>query len=126
MSEPLEVDIFDTTKHTKALMIDALEKSYGIVTVACRNVGVSRQTHYNWIRDDKEYSSAVMSISEVSLDFVEGKLLSMINDGNATAAIFYLKTKGRARGYIERVDLSGKLNLNDNITITRKVINERD
>ena len=37
-----------TEQHKKA-MIDALEKSLGIVTTACKNVGIGRTTFYEWI-----------------------------------------------------------------------------
>ena len=36
----------DKTDINKKAMIIALEKSLGIVTPACKNVGISRDTHY--------------------------------------------------------------------------------
>ena len=31
----------------KKAMVDALEKSLGVVTTACKSVGIDRGTHYN-------------------------------------------------------------------------------
>ena len=60
----------DKTQEHKAAMLKALEKNLGIVTESCRVVGISRQTHYNWIKDDKDYkppaSVRAMSGSDVS------------------------------------------------------------
>jgi len=86
----------------KKAMIEALEKSLGIVTTACKSVGINRSTHYDWMRDDEEYKKAVLGIEDIALDFAESKLHKSIEKGSDTATIFFLKTKGKKRGYIER------------------------
>jgi hypothetical protein len=86
----------------KKAMLEALEKSLGIVTKACKMVGISRETHYSWLRNDEKYAAAVSEVGEVALDFAESKLHEKINSGDTTAIIFYLKTKGRERGYVEK------------------------
>ena len=86
----------------KRAMIEALEKSLGIVTTACKSVGIDRGTHYNWLKDDEEYKKAVLGIEDIALDFAESKLHKSIEKGSDTATIFFLKTKGKKRGYIER------------------------
>jgi hypothetical protein len=95
----------------KRAMIEALEKSLGIVTTAAKLVGIDRTTHYKWMESDPEYKLAVESISDVALDFAESKLHNSIEKGSDTAVIFYLKTKGKKRGYIERqeIDHSGEV-----------------
>jgi hypothetical protein len=100
----------------KEAMIKALEKSLGVVTSACRSVGISRTTHYEWLQVDPEYNQAVQSLSDLALDFAESKLHSLIQEGDTTATIFYLKTKGKQRGYIERQEVSTELK-SINITI---------
>jgi hypothetical protein len=109
----------------KKAMLEALEKCLGIVSDAVKVVGIGRTTHYAWMRDDPEYKAAVESLEDVSLDFAESKLFEKINgvemakegkDGEAhlytlppdtTAIIFYLKTKGKKRGYVERQEIAG-------------------
>jgi len=88
-------------------MLEALEKSLGIVTTACKLVGIARETHYRWMREDAEYKEAADSISDVVLDFAESKLHGLIDSGDTAATIFYMKTKGKKRGYIERQELTG-------------------
>jgi hypothetical protein len=102
----------DKTEQHKKAMLDALEKSLGVVTSACKTVGVGRTTHYLWVQEDKEYKAAVEELSDVAIDFAESQLHKQIKEGNSTATIFFLKTKGKKRGYVERQELdvsSGKL-----------------
>ena len=93
-----------TDIHKKA-MLDALEKSLGVVTSACKNVGIARQTHYEWMKEDADYKAAVDELSDVAIDFAESQLHKQIREGNSTATIFFLKTKGKKRGYIERQEV---------------------
>jgi hypothetical protein len=95
----------DKTEHHKKAMIEALEKSLGVVTAACKSVGIGRTTHYMWMDQDREYKKAVEEISDVALDFAETHLHKQIKEGSSTSTIFYLKTKGKKRGYIERQEV---------------------
>jgi len=90
--------------HKKA-MIEALTKSLGIVTIACKEVGISRTLHYNWMNEDEDYKKAVEDISDVAIDFAESMLHKQIQDKDTTATIFYLKTKGKRRGYVEKQEI---------------------
>jgi hypothetical protein len=96
----------------KKAMIEALTASLGIVTNACKAVGIDRTSHYNWMHDDPEYKAAVESIADIALDFAESRLHKSIQGGSDTATIFYLKTKGKKRGYIERQEIDGTINHN--------------
>lgn len=87
--------------HKKA-MIQALEKSLGVVTTACKSVGINRCTHYEWLKTDEEYKKEVEDIENIALDFAESQLHKQISEGNTAGTIFYLKTKGKKRGYVER------------------------
>lgn len=86
----------------KKSMIEALEKSLGVVTSACKSVGIARSTHYKWYETDEDYKHAVDDIADIALDFVESQLHKQIAEKDTTATIFYLKTKGKKRGYVER------------------------
>jgi hypothetical protein len=69
-------------------------------------VGLDRTSHYRYLKDDAEYAEAVREIDNVALDFAESKLHKQIEKGDTTACIFYLKTKGKGRGYIERNEIT--------------------
>lgn len=92
----------------KASLIEALEKNLGVVTAACKQVGVNRSTYYNYVNSDPEFAAAVKDIDNITLDFAESQLYKQIKNGNITATIFFLKTKGKKRGYVERQEITGK------------------
>lgn len=86
----------------KNRMIKALEETLGVVTTAAKKVNIARSTHYTWMESDPEYKKQVEDIQDLTLDFVESQLHKQIQDGEVASTIFYMKTKGKRRGYIER------------------------
>ena len=93
------------TDTQKNAMLQALQSSLGVVSTACNRVGISRQTHYEWLREDAKYASSVKDLENVALDFAESKLHELILEGNVASVIFFLKTKGKVRGYVERSEI---------------------
>jgi hypothetical protein len=89
----------------KKEMIKALHETLGVVSPAADMVGIHRSTHYNWMNNDEYYKKEVESVQNFQLDFVESKLFENVNSNDTTAIIFYLKTRGRDRGYIEKQDI---------------------
>ena len=86
----------------KETFLAALLSSDGNISKACGQTNISRTTIYDWIKKDEGFKDKVSYVSEELLDMAEDQLLTMIRNGNLTATIFYLKTKGQARGYIEK------------------------
>lgn len=107
----------------KEKMLKALEKSLGIVTPACKEVGISRETFYRYYREDEEFKAKVDDINEITLDFAENQLLLKIKEGSERSILFYMKYKGRKRGYAEKIDVEGNLDIK---TITFEIINKKD
>ena len=94
-------------KPERKAMIDALIKHKGNVTRAADEIDMNRENHYYWCHNDPEYKKAVDKVQDVALDFAEGKLFDGMDEMNMTAVIFYLKTRGKGRGYIERTEITG-------------------
>ena len=101
------------TVHHKKAIIEALEQSLGVVTTACKKVGVGRTTFYGWLDSDAEFKKAVEDIQNIALDFVESQLFKNIKEGKSAEMIFYLKTKGKNRGYVERIEQETTHSIND-------------
>ena len=91
--------------HKKAI-IEALTKSLGVVQTACKTVGIDRSTFYKWYNQDEKFRKQVDEIENIALDFAESKLHKKIESGDTTAIIFFLKTKGKHRGYVEKSEVN--------------------
>jgi len=100
------------TQKKREEFLEAYESKANNVSLACKSVGISRQTFYNWLQEDEDFKSKVQDIDEAMLDFAETALYKQIKDSNTTALIFYLKTKGKKRGYVERQEVQ---TLGDNL-----------
>jgi hypothetical protein len=112
----------------KAAMIKALKSNLGNVSKSCDEVGIERSTHYRWFEDDAEYKKTIHDIEEANIDFAECKLRELMeganfqavtNKGaivtlksapNPTSVNFFLKTKGRSRGYAEKLEIDHNVN----------------
>ena len=96
--------VFFMNKNTdlrKAGLLEALKKSRGIVSTACVCAGVARRTFYIWMDNDQDFRRSVEDINEESVDYVESKLMEKIDAGAERSIIFFLKTRGKGRGYRE-------------------------
>jgi len=115
----IELFNFGQMDDYKKQILESLEEHKGIVTSACASINCPRSTYYNYYNTDPEFKDAVDAIQDVAIDFVESKLMEKINGVSVagkegeiydlppsdTAIIFYLKTKGKKRGYIERMEV---------------------
>jgi len=89
----------------KQKLIKALEESHGVITNACKKAGISRAQFYRYLNADEKFKQQVEDVQEQAIDFVESELFKQIKNGNITGQIFYLKTKGKHRGYIEKTQV---------------------
>jgi hypothetical protein len=81
----------------------ALEAYYdlGTVIAACKRVGISRRTWYNWAEADPVFADAVRRATEHVADDLEAEAIRRAKDGSDTLLIFLLKAK-RPAVYRER------------------------
>ena len=99
-------------------VLKALEETHGVITEACKKVGFTRSAFYIAMDKDPQFKKQVEDIQEAAVDYVESQLFKNIQQGNITGQIFYLKTKGKHRGYIEKTEVqsevSGSINFEFN------------
>jgi len=74
------------------------------VSATCKAVGISRMHFYRKRREDITFAEGLAEVYESMVDNVESILVNKIYEGDTTALIFFLKTKAKNRGYVERHD----------------------
>jgi hypothetical protein len=109
------------SKDTFSKLIQALKKSFGVRTKACGIVGVEISVFNHMYRSDPLFRHQVDCIEDFCLDFVESKLFEKIEEGNLQAITFYLRCRGKKRGYIEKTEVD--INNNINVEVTDKLEN---
>ena len=98
----------------KKELLDAIKGSYGIIST------IAGRLHCDWHTVDdaiKLYPEAIRAIAdekEATLDFVEGKAISRINEGDGAMIRFYLATKGKKRGFTYEEKLEADETAEDN------------
>lgn len=85
-------------------ILEVFEKKGANVTVTCKALGISRDTFYRYADQYPRLKQGIKEVKEGLIDFAESKLTEQISNGNITAIIFFLKTIGRDRGYVERIE----------------------
>ena len=93
-------------KPDRSIIEKAIVKAFGNLSTASRSLQVDRVTLYKWI-EQEGLEQDVIEGRNTRLDFVESKLDQKIDGGDTTAIIFFLKTQGKSRGYIERQEVTG-------------------
>ena len=94
-----------TTSDKKKNFLEALHNNLGNISEACNKINISRQTYYRWVDDDVEFEEQCKNVEESLLDLAENRLLEKIDKYDTTSIIFFLKTKGKKRGYIEKQEV---------------------
>ncbi len=85
-----------------------LEKDKGNIAATARKFGVSRGTIHNRISESPVLQKVLTDARESMLDNAESVLYKKVLEGSTPELIFFLKTQGRNRGYVERSEITGR------------------
>lgn len=80
-------------------LLAAIEDSNGFVTTIAARLHCSWHAADNAIKASEAAMQAIKDEEEKTLDFVEGKAIKKINEGDGAMIRFYLATKGKKRGF---------------------------
>ena len=91
-------------------IIQVYEKKGCNITATCTALGISRKTFYEWKEKKKKLAEGLEAAEEAIIDFAESKLVEHINNDDVQALIFFLRTKGKKRGYVEKIESDVNIN----------------
>ena len=80
----------------------ALCEADGRVRAVALALKTGRSTVYEYLLRYPELKAVQDDAAESALDEAEDKLMKLVRAENLTAIIFFLKTQGKKRGYVER------------------------
>jgi hypothetical protein len=108
-----KIEVLPSTRevYSPEQVIAAIHAARGMVSVTARTLGCDRNTVYNYRDKYPEVASALEEAPELQLDVAELNLFKAIDRSEPWSICFYLKTKGRKRGYVEHHEISGELTL---------------
>ena len=95
-------------------LLAAIENSNGFVTTIAARLHCSWHAADNAIKASALALQAIKDEEEKTLDFVEGKAITKINEGDGAMIRFYLATKGKKRGYTYDEKLEADESAEDN------------
>ena len=98
-----ETELSTLSKRQKEFL-KVFEAVGGNVSIACTQANVrSRTTFYNWLKNE-QFRCAIEDVNESYIDLAESQLRAAVTRGDMNAVFFLLKTKGKSRGYVEKVE----------------------
>ena len=95
-------------------LLTAIEDSNGFVTTIAARLHCSWHAADNAIKASPAAIQAIKDEEEKTLDFVEGKAITKINEGDGAMIRFYLATKGKKRGFTYDEKLEADESAEDN------------
>jgi len=106
---------FDAMKKASVAQVKPLlEEHDGNISAVARALSVARDTIYARIDESAVLQQTLRNARERMLDEAESVLYRKVKEGSTPELLFFLKTQGRSRGYIERQELEhqGSISVN--------------
>lgn len=92
----------DKQHYTVDQVIVAVREGRGLMTLAAKRLGCHAHTIRNYRRRYATVAAAMDEALEAQLDLAEAKLYQLIGEGDLGAIRYFLSTRGKHRGYVER------------------------
>jgi hypothetical protein len=97
-------------KFTQEQVITAVKETKGLVYLAAKKLGCDPETVNNYANRYPKVRATINNARAEVVDVAEAKLYAALLGGAPWAVLFALKTQGKDRGYVEKVqqEVSGE------------------
>lgn len=129
-------------KDDKLRFLEILQNKNYNVSKACKEFGCDRTTYRDWKKKEPWFEQAIDDMKEADIDDAEetlrilrkgipqkdasGKVIGWLVAPVPAATIFFLKTKGKSRGYIETTEIVTPKDISDTTRVIELVPNDED
>lgn len=90
------------TDANKKLFLKTYTETRYNISETCRITGLDRSNYYEWLDKDPEFKKAINQKEEDLLDWIEEQAKKRMEQGSDKMIEFYLKNKGKKRGFGEQ------------------------
>jgi len=109
-------------RYTDDQFVTVLTECKGMMFVAARRLGCDYHTMQRRVRQSKHLQAVITEQAGQVLDTAELKLFQAITTGDLGAIKYILSTKGKDRGYIERVENRVSSDPDQPITVIARIV----
>ena len=91
----------------KEILVKAMKKFYCNISSACEASNTSRNSYYQWYKNDALFREAVDDLRSQIDDNIETKAVAkcLNGEGDTSMIQFMLKTRMKHRGYVEKTEI---------------------
>jgi hypothetical protein len=98
-------------KLNKKIVAEAIKGSGGIISTIAKRLKCEWHTAKNFIDSNEELQIALQDETEAILDMAEGVVYQSIKNDNTQDAKWLLATKGKGRGFSEKIGVDANVGI---------------
>jgi hypothetical protein len=102
-----------THRYSAQEVATAVGACYGLITLAARQLGCTRQTVFNYAHRFPSVRAAIEQARAEAIDLAEAALFAAVERGEPWAVQFLLRGPGRHRGYGEKYEVRAEITVSD-------------
>ena len=88
-----------TKSFTPDEVMNALIMTRGLVSYAAKHLGVGYRKLRTYLDENEKMKQIINDVQEITTDYVESKLFNLIDREQEKSVHFYMRARGKSRGY---------------------------